>query len=326
MMGVQDSELVQRLITIAPSSSLDDVVQECYTHEATRNTASAITSPSTSCCATSQYKKTKNQSYKTKVKPPDPPCNSCSWAHSDKQCPASESVCRDCGKRGHWSKMARCPVRNAICRICGQEDHYDQCCAPTKSKFKPKGKQPQANSGSTQHHGNVGSTPGQRNKFIKRVSSASRTKTESPQQTRVTITHGNVSGYLSMIPNTGADVTLIGLNHLHHLGLSKQVLQPPPQAKRFTADGSEMSPPLGSFKANVTFADNATATWIDVHEILPTPLLSYRDCKDLAIISEDFPKPILEVTHANRLHETDVTSPACSPTTRPSTTPPPHTS
>ena len=135
-----------------------------------------------------------------------------------------------------------------------------------------------------------------------------------------------MSGYLSRIPDTGSDVTLIGLNHLHHLGLSKQVLQPPPQAKRFTADGSEVAPLLGSFKANVTFADNATATWIDVHEILPTPLLSYRDCKDLAIISEDFPKPILEVTHANRLHETDVTSPACSPTTRPSTTPPPHTS
>ena len=56
------------------------------------------------------------------------------------------------------------------------------------------------------------------------------------------------------------------------------------------------------------------------------PLLSYWDCKDLAIISESFPKPILEVTHANRLHETDVTSPAYSPTAKPSATPPPHTS
>ncbi|MPC46935.1 hypothetical protein E2C01_040666 [Portunus trituberculatus] len=75
---------------------------------------------------------------------------------------------------------------------------------------------------------------------IKRVSSASCTKTESPQQIRVTIMHGNVSSTLSMI----ADITLIGLNSLHHLGLSKQVLQSPPQAKYFTAEGSEMAPPL----------------------------------------------------------------------------------
>ena len=53
LMGVRDSKLVQRLITLAPTSSLDDLVQECYTHEATRSTATAITSPSTAARATS---------------------------------------------------------------------------------------------------------------------------------------------------------------------------------------------------------------------------------------------------------------------------------
>ena len=45
---------------------------------------------------------------------------------------------------------------------------------------------------------------------------------------------------------------------------------------------------------------------MDVHDTLPTPRFSYRDSKDLAI---------LEMTHGNRLYETDATSSAYTSTT-----------
>ena len=38
--------------------------------------------------------------------------------------------------------------------------------------------------------------------------------------------------------------------------------------------------------------------WIHVHPNIPVPLLSYRACRELALIPEQFPNPITQVTHA----------------------------
>ena len=55
LMGVSDQELVQELIGIIPTHSLDQVVQHCFAYEAARRTASALTSPSTAARAVSSY-------------------------------------------------------------------------------------------------------------------------------------------------------------------------------------------------------------------------------------------------------------------------------
>lgn len=36
--------------------------------------------------------------------------------------------------------------------------------------------------------------------------------------------------------------------------------------------------------------------WIDVYSDIPVPLLSYRACRDLALIPEWFPAPVAQVT------------------------------
>ena len=66
LIGVSNQELVQELIGIIPTHSLDQVVQHCYAYEAARRTASAITSLSTAPCAISSYikrKKVKQRNY-----------------------------------------------------------------------------------------------------------------------------------------------------------------------------------------------------------------------------------------------------------------------
>lgn len=331
LMGVRDNELVERLIALEPTSTLDVFVEKCYAYEATRTTASAISAPPANVRATSRYKQDKAKLHKSTVKPPDSPCNSCGRLHKDQRCPAAESVCNDCGKKGHWAKTVRCPAKKATCRICAQAGHFDQCCPTNKRKHpqKQKGKQPpHANTGTTRPSSSSSNTSSQRPSHIKRVSSSSRTRTQSPQPISVTISYGNVSGTLPMLPDTGADVTLIGLNHLQRLGLSRHDLQPPPAARRYTADGSEMAPAIGSFKGKITFAAKTTTTWIDVHEKVPTPLLSYQDCKELAIISEEFPRPIIEVTHAHTLRGVDsnTSNPGMThtPTPDPTAAPPPR--
>lgn len=60
---------------------------------------------------------------------------------------------------------------------------------------------------------------------------------------------------------------------------------------------------IGSFQATITFSNRSFFAWIDVHNWVLTPLLSCEQLK-LSLISTDFPKAILEVKHANRVHDT----------------------
>ncbi|MPC40255.1 hypothetical protein E2C01_033811 [Portunus trituberculatus] len=61
-----------------------------------------------------------------------------------------------------------------------------------------------------------------------------------------------------MLPDIGADENIIGPRHLRHIGLSTSYLNPPPDAPRFTADGSVMKPALGSFLVDLKVKDNTT--------------------------------------------------------------------
>ncbi|XP_069986299.1 uncharacterized protein [Penaeus vannamei] len=54
---------------------------------------------------------------------------------------------------------------------------------------------------------------------------------------------------------------------------------------------------------------------VHVHKDIQTPLLLYSHCVDLAIVSTDFPKPILSVTHVNRCAQQMPASAMSSPTT-----------
>ena len=64
-----------------------------------------------------------------------------------------------------------------------------------------------------------------------------------------------------------------------------------------------MTPALGSFEAILSLLKRSCLAWIQVHEGVQMPLLSYGLCRELAIISTDFPKPILQVTHVKRCTE-----------------------
>ncbi|MPC41351.1 hypothetical protein E2C01_034939 [Portunus trituberculatus] len=101
-----------------------------------------------------------------------------------------------------------------------------------------------------------------------------------------------------MLPDTCADENIIGPRHLRDIALSTSHLKPPPDSPRFTADGSVMNLALGSFLAELKVKAKTTRAWIDVHEGMPVPLLSYKACRDLALIPAEFPQPISQVIHS----------------------------
>lgn len=136
LMGVLDSKLVQHFITIAPFSSLDDMVQECYPKKP----------PATSHLRSRHLQRDAIQLIN--ISTPTTRQNSnhlihhvpAVFGHIQTTNGQHQSQCYDYGKRGYRSTTVRCPARNATCRICGQKGRYDQCCFPRKSRVKPKGK------------------------------------------------------------------------------------------------------------------------------------------------------------------------------------------
>ncbi|ROT64575.1 hypothetical protein C7M84_017481 [Penaeus vannamei] len=151
--------------------------------------------------------------------------------------------------------------KDSECTTCHKQGHFAKCC---KSTRKTSTNQPHR---------------------ARRVSTG-----RTPKPVNVTLAYGSKSSQLLMLPDTGADITVIGPKHLDSLGIPRCSLSPPPATDVLTADGSSMTPALA----------RSSKAIVHVHEGIQTPLLSYGHCVDLAIVSTDFPKPILSVTHVNR--------------------------
>ncbi|KAK7061152.1 hypothetical protein SK128_000185, partial [Halocaridina rubra] len=60
-----------------------------------------------------------------------------------------------------------------------------------------------------------------------------------------------------MLPDTGADVTLIGIRRLKLLWIPRSSLQPLPITTTLTTDRSQMSPALGWFQATLKLCNKS---------------------------------------------------------------------
>ncbi|KAK7074617.1 Core histone macro-H2A.1 [Halocaridina rubra] len=115
---------------------------------------------------------------------------------------------------------------------------------------------------------------------------------KSPQSVSVH-PHNDRTSRLQVLPDTGADVTVICICHLELLLIPRTSLQPLPDTTTLTAIGSQMCPALGWFQATLNLGSKLCFAKIQVHEGIQTPLLSFDHCQELAIISPDFPNPSL---------------------------------
>lgn len=282
LMGIRDSELVQKLISMDSKTSLQDFVTKCRSYEAARCATTAITAPQVQNRVISSYKKNKGTQDRDKAlttktsSEPAAFCQCCAGQHGSNPCPAAQSTCNSCANQGHWSRTVKCPATNAQCRLCGRTGHYDKCC---KVKKKHQG-------GSSSSEQQVSKT-----NSCYRLGSTSSSTSYSPQPICVTLSYGGAKSCLEMLPDTGSDVTVIGQQHLASLDIPMCSLRTPPPTMTLTADGSQMAPALGTFQATLTLGKRSCHARIQVHDGVQTPLLSYTHCKELAIISRDFPKP-----------------------------------
>ncbi|KAK4327485.1 hypothetical protein Pmani_002041 [Petrolisthes manimaculis] len=79
---------------------------------------------------------------------------------------------------------------------------------------------------------------------------------KSPKPVNVHLCYDNKTSRLLMLPNTGADVTVLGTRHLKMMEIHKDSLLPPPLMDTLTADGSQMAPALGCFQATLELGNS----------------------------------------------------------------------
>ncbi|XP_068207506.1 uncharacterized protein [Palaemon carinicauda] len=305
LIGIRDAELVQELIALDANSPLQDFVTTCRSYEAAKTATSAIRGPPSQLCAVSAYRRSKKSSGKP---PPSPKsskpavlCQYCARQHEPDKCPAANSTCKNCDRVGHWSRTLKCPASKVQCRHCHRIGHFDKCCMDNKKNGHRD--RSSSNSGAS-----AVSNKQQDSRTSCRRLGLPSTISQMPKPICVLLSSGNVNSRIKMLPDTGADVTVIGQQHLDTMGISKSSLQPPPPNVTFTADGSPMSPALGILQATLTLGKRSCLARIQVHENVEVPLLSYGHCQELSIISSDFPKPILEVKHVNRCKELPISA------------------
>ncbi|KAK8394796.1 hypothetical protein O3P69_005935 [Scylla paramamosain] len=325
-----DEEVVQRIIALDAAATLADVVTLCRSYEATRTAASALRAPP-GVRAVSQYRKDKKTDHRTKAdaRPAVPTlqssCSNCGkQQHGPKGCPATEAVCHGCGKTGHWSHMEKCPAKTVQCNACSRYGHFEKLCKSSNPKSqhssKPKLQKTKKNSRATIHVvrtqsplSRVPETSKQEASNVRRVHSTVRVKPTPSPTICIVVTHGERSNTMEMIPDTGADTTVIGPQHLQHLGLTSRNLQPPPSLDYYNADGSKMPAALGSLQAELTYGKLSCSGWIDVQGALSTPLLSWQHCRELGIIPKDFPRQITDdVSTVGRIRESTSATPVAT--------------
>ena len=169
------------------------------------------------------------------------------------------------------------------CLICYKYRHFDVCCSQNKAKETKSA----SNACTTLHT--------VRTAAAAVCSVASRPQGCPSPPISLHIKYTNKSGKVLIIPDTGADTTVIGLQHLQALGISVKDLLPPPELQFSNADGSPMEGKvLGSMNALMTLGDISYKGYIDVLSSLPTPLLCYDALRHLRIIPWDFPKQVCE--------------------------------
>ncbi|KAK8374220.1 hypothetical protein O3P69_011974 [Scylla paramamosain] len=196
----------------------------------------------------------------------------CNSYHAPDQCPAADGTCNNCGRKGHWARTSSCPAKEVQCRSFKKTGHYDRRCRAKKTDY------------------------GQKTSSCRCVTPGPASNAMIPKPVCIYLTHGGSTSHLQMPPDTGADVTVIGQRHLGMLQIPRSRLQPLPPVHTLTADGSEMAPALGCFQAILRLGQRSCVVRIQVHEGVQIPLLSYGQCKELAIISREFPKPIHKFT------------------------------
>lgn len=269
--GICDRDLSERIQALATPPSLTQVVNMCRSHEAAHKSNAELPSQAKVNKLT-KYAKGK----RSRSQPPENKDNS-----KTGQSTQSKPSCFGCGNKANHSD-GTCPAKGVECKKCHKFGHFSNVCQGGKMIYKKNKSKFSFNSNSKTANANCVT-----------VSGFSNSDYPSSPTIQLQVDFGKKRSKLVITPDTGAEMTSIGLQHFQDLGGNLSSLEPCPDISVYAANGSSISS-IGKFLATVTYFDITLDIWIHVFRDFPMALLSWYHAQALGIIPKDYPRPCLQ--------------------------------
>lgn len=249
--GVRCPELRQKLLILTPFPSLKEVVDICRSFETANKDSQSLENKIPIERIRNPATTNQDRSYNTQAK-----CGRCGYGpHKNSSCPAKNTVCKKCGKIGHWEKVCRSKESN-IQEIEAEEIEPQQLRTLTIAGIKHC------------------PTP-----TVDIVISS--TKNDKSIQVRG-------------IPDTGAEATVCGPDIIKALAINAKALKSTTTERLMAANGSPIST-LGKIRLQLKVGHISTQEDVVICEKQSHFLLSWTLCQKLKLIPDDFPNQIRRV-------------------------------
>ncbi|QQP36166.1 Uncharacterized protein FKW44_021175 [Caligus rogercresseyi] len=256
--AISNGEDKEKLVT-QNHSTFDNAMTYLIGLETARETSKALTNPSKTAGIKEINATRSNYSHNKTNKPYKAPS-----ANNDKQC-------KWCGKSPHNRK--ECPADGKECSKCKKIGHFASVCQSSKSRNRFSEIKPlnsvlvlhMGSSNSSRHHLNVNVSAKERNGTT-------------------------VSATIKSRPDSGADISVIGLRNFNEANFGNLTMDPPLRDKIAAVDGSRIHQ-VGTFKADITVDGRHTKTTVVICSGISGFFIGLEDCKALDILSKHFPHP-----------------------------------
>ncbi len=197
----------------------------------------------------------------------------------------SSTACMGCGKAPHQGGRKNCPAKDAVCRGCNKVGHYHAVCRggknPPSQHADKRTNVPRARMltirGATSIH-------------LPRIKAAQETDSAPTLHIHVKTLAGN--GMIDILPDSGADICAAGTDFLEQLNEHQANLDPS-DIKPRTVNGSTMTP-IGSLTAVFSLKNRSVEERVHIYESVSGALISWLVAKNLGILPDRYPEPILD--------------------------------
>ena len=267
MSGVKNCELKQKLLAITPFPALQNVVDICRSFESSLKDTAVLQGQNIS----------KIHQKKTNFKK-----STSSGSSNNEQC----SYCN----RNRHSSRNDCPALNSTCRHCKRKGHWDIVCRSKKSETD---RQESSNN--------------EKNTTINtlRTNSVSKSEMATPKiMIKMKADKRNFTNIMA-IPDTGAEVTVGGKHLLKKLQIDLRDLNQINDENLIAANGSQIKV-IGSVRVTFTLNNISVHGKLIICDQQQDLLLSWRLCRELQLIPADFPQQIRSFSFKKKISADDI--------------------
>ena len=209
-----------------------------------------------------------------------PPRPDSPWTGRNTPPPPCRQQCLFCGRQRH-AQRRQCPAYNEQCTRCGKMHHFATVCM---SKPSPA---PAVRRDKLYHR------PGAAISVVIAVTNA-----ESAPTIDVTLESANGQAELSVLPDSGADISAAGPELLEALGTNVQNLLPTDVSPK-VANGRPMKA-LGAIPGRIRLHERTVTTTIYIFKQVTGVLLLWKESRNLGILPASYLVPPVHAEASNQ--------------------------